>query len=495
MHPTTIKHFSIVLALLALIGCCIPFQSQQQFGVAVGSGNNDVIKHEYYEYNPAGANGYNHRPASPFSGVLPGIILVIASSALQWYNEGRAVRDAKMLSRAERQVVELDPISPFDEKNDGKLVHITGDISTEGGLYDSEHGMHRPDALQLVRTTEAYLWKEEKSTSRRRVSQRETKVQVSYRYNKQWSTRHIDSNRFQSPNHYNPYPRYNPGRSVLTATDARISNGLHVPPDLVNQIGHNNFWQSGKVFEENIKTMPPINLISVNGLHDNHDSVILANENKLYFSERKSQSELLASGLSQPGAVSTSSIPIVRSSPRPEVGDIKISWTEVIAPVDGVSILAKQEEGRLVPWTHDNNNGHTLYTLFPGKFTAQSMIAHLMGRSKLTTKILRIGGWIGNFIGLNLVLSCIPALVKLLPFGLGHFLVPLVSLATSTIALGASTGLSFSVISVAWLRFRPIFAACLAIVSGVGFLGPFYYARWKRSAEVFEMDEVLKAEL
>eukprot|EP00956_Cyclotella_meneghiniana_P031159 scaffold80901_cov26-Cyclotella_meneghiniana.AAC.1 len=123
------------------------------------------------------------------------------------------------------------------------------------------------------------------------------------------------------------------------------------------------------------------------------------------------------------------------------------------------------------------------------------MIAHLMGRSKLTTKILRIGGWIGNFIGLNIVLSCIPALVKLLPFGLGHFLVPLVSLATSTIALGASTGLSFSVISVAWLRFRPIFAACLAIISGVGFLGPFYYARWKRSAEVFEMDEVLKAEL
>lgn len=230
-----IKHFSIVIALLALIGCCMPVQSQQQFGVAVGSnryngGNNDVIKHEYYEYNPAGAR-YNHRPASSFSfsGILPGIILVIASSALQWYNEGRAVRDAKMLSGAERQVVKLDPVSPFDDKNEGKLVHITGDVSTEERLHDAEHGIHRPDALQLVRTTEAYQWKEQKSTSRRRVSQSRMKVQVLHHYNKQRSTQHIDSNRFHLRiTIIHILGIYSPGRNVLTATDAGISKGLLV---------------------------------------------------------------------------------------------------------------------------------------------------------------------------------------------------------------------------------------------------------------------------
>ena len=75
-------------------------------------------------------------------------------------------------------------------------MHITGNVSTEEGLHDAEHGIHRPDALQLVRTTEAYQWNEQKSTSRRRVSQSRTKVQVLYRYNKQRSTQHIDSNRF-----------------------------------------------------------------------------------------------------------------------------------------------------------------------------------------------------------------------------------------------------------------------------------------------------------
>ena len=43
---------------------------------------------------------------------------------VQWYNEGWAVRDAKMLAYAKQQVVELDSIAEIDPENDGKLVHI-----------------------------------------------------------------------------------------------------------------------------------------------------------------------------------------------------------------------------------------------------------------------------------------------------------------------------------------------------------------------------------
>lgn len=491
------KHYT-GFAVIGLIGFFIsPVQSQQQFGIAVGNngstGGGDIIKREYYEYNPAGGRP-NQRHAGPFDGLIPGFIIVVASSALQWYNEGRAVRDAKLLSKAEQQVVELDSLAPFDEKNDGKLIHLTGYISTDQGLTDLDHGLYRPNALQLTRTTEAYEWKETKSESRRRVSETETKVEVSYRYNKQWTKRHIESNRFQSTNHYNPYPMYGLGSNTMTVTDARVSNGLLVPPDLVNQISSsNNFWNGGAVSAEARQIAKPVRLGDVEGLTDTGNAVIVSNENKLYFSQRQDPSELLAAGISQPGIGYKSNIPVVRSLSRPDVGDVKVSWIEVTAPKEGVSILAKQLDGTLVPWSHDNN-GHYVYSLFPGKFSAKSMITHLVGRSKSLTKILRIGGLIGNFIGLNIFLSCIPALAKLLPFGLGGILEPLVSIATSTIAFGVSIGLSFSVISVAWLRFRPLFATALALVSGAGFFGPYYYARSKRSAEVFEMDDVLKAD-
>ena len=470
-------------------------QSQQQFGLTVGSGNaadgNDVITREYYEYNPPGAGRHPQRQANPFGGIIPGFIIVIASSALQWYNEGRAVRDAKMLAKAERQVVELDPLAPFDEKNDGKLVHITGHITTDGGLTDLEHGLRRPNALQLTRTTEAYQWKEHKSTSKRRVSNTKTKVKVSYRYNKMWSQKRIESNRFQSPNHYNPTTRYHLGRSVMTVNDAQVSNGLRVPPDLVNQLSNNSFMQSGNISPENNRVISSVNLMNADDLQTNNDAIILLNENKLYISGTKSPSELLSLGHVQSSIVPRSNVPVMRSPPHPEVGDIKVSWSEVTAPMDGVSILAKQENGYLVPWSQ--NNGHMIYSLIPGEFNAKSMILQLISRSKFITKLIRLGGWIGSFFGFNLVLSCIPALIKLLPFGIGHILEPLVSIATSTIAFGVSTGLSFSVISAAWLRFRPFFAACLAVISSAGFLGPLYYAKWKRSAEVTEIDEMLKS--
>ena len=45
-----------------------------------------------YVYRPLGGRGTN-----PFAGVLPGLACLVGSSALLWWNEGRAVRMEKML--------------------------------------------------------------------------------------------------------------------------------------------------------------------------------------------------------------------------------------------------------------------------------------------------------------------------------------------------------------------------------------------------------------
>ena len=70
----------------------------------------------------------------------------------------------------------MDSTDEIDPINNGKLIHITGYISTENGLADPHHGLRRPDALQLITNTEAYQWKETKKESRTRVSETETRV-------------------------------------------------------------------------------------------------------------------------------------------------------------------------------------------------------------------------------------------------------------------------------------------------------------------------------
>ena len=181
--------------------------------------------------------------------------------------------------------------------------------------------------------------------------------------------------------------------------------------------------------------------------------------------------------------------PVVKFEPQPIIGDVRVNWREVVAPPEGVSILAQQYNNELTPWYNPNNNNDRgyIYSLLPGQYTAKEMIEKYIGRHKLITKILRITGWVGSYYGLSLILGCIPAMIRILPFGIGSFIQPLANIATSTIALSVSVGLSGTVMALAWLRFRPFLASTtLALLSGLGFFSPYIFTRMKRSVDVVD---------
>ena len=197
--------------------------------------------------------------------------------------------------------------------------------------------------------------------------------------------------------------------------------------------------------------------------------------------------------------------PVVKFDPQPIIGDVRVNWREVVALSEGVSILAQQYNTELIPWynTNSNDRGY-IYSLLPGQYTAKEMIEKHIRRHKLITKTLRITGWAGNYYGLSLILvvprvgwtidkpltsqycGCIPAMIRILPFGIGSFIQPLANIATSTIALGVSVGLSGTVMALAWLRFRPFLATALAFISGLGLVSPFIFTRMKRSVDVVD---------
>ena len=502
-----LHRFDVWLIILAV---CLHDTRSQQLGVAIGNNINgndvDIVRHERYEYNPPGAM---HQPGrggrgGPFNGILPGLVITFASSYLQWWNEGRAVRNAKLISAAEKQVVELDSTDEIDPINNGKLIHITGYISTEKGLTDPHHGLRRPDALQLITNTEAYQWKETKKESRTRVSETETRVSTEYRYHKVWTGRHRDSFSFQAPGgHYNPQSHLPLGTTIMTAKDAKLSNGFHIAPDLVDQIANQDIMMGlangGSVNIQSVESKRPVFLGRGEDLPYLEDAVIFSN--KLYYPEERNhqQQPSYISSLDdgeQQLAISNNkrTTAVVNFIPQPQVGDVRVGWKEVTAPQNGISILAEQQNDILIPWypnKKDGSRGGMIYSLFPGQYTAKEMLEQHISKNKLITKVLRIGGWIGSYFGLSLVLSCIPAIVGYLPLGVGTFLQPLANIATSTIALAVSAGLSGSVIALAWLRFRPLLSTVLAFSSTLMFFGPLIYARIKRKPEVKQMEDAL----
>jgi hypothetical protein len=99
------------------------------------------------------------------AGVLFGIVLILGSAVLLFWNEGRAVQTARSLTEGQGVVVDADA-ARVDPENAGKLVHVSGDLKTTAPLNDPEFGVSAK-AARLVRTVEMYQWKEDSHSDTR----------------------------------------------------------------------------------------------------------------------------------------------------------------------------------------------------------------------------------------------------------------------------------------------------------------------------------------
>ena len=197
-----------------------------------------------YVYRPLGGRGTN-----PFAGVLPGLACLVGSSALLWWNEGRAVRQEKMLRDALRKVTSIDGSVPPPAELEGELVHVSGEVES-GGVADPLWPVQRPGAARLRRKSEVYQWSEREHTHERRVSSTHVRRERSYSYSLGWETRaHHSANFREAAGHHNPPARVEPGVATHAAADARLAGGgVALPPDLISQLGG---WTP-------VATLPPI---------------------------------------------------------------------------------------------------------------------------------------------------------------------------------------------------------------------------------------------
>src|SRR5262249_3009228 len=161
-------------------------------------------------------------------GVLFGIVLVLGSAVLLFWNEGRAVQTARSLTEGAGIVVDADP-GRVDAANEGKLVHVSADLKTTVPLNDPELGVSGK-AARLVRTVEMYQWKEESHTESRKNFGGSEEHVTTYKYVQTWSDNRIDSAHFKrADGHANPQMRYR--HFEVAARDATL--GAFRPSDAV----------------------------------------------------------------------------------------------------------------------------------------------------------------------------------------------------------------------------------------------------------------------
>ena len=162
---------------------------------------------------------WGSRIGESIKGVLFGLLFTIGSCVLLFWNEGRAVQTEKSLAEGRGLVVSADA-ARVDPANEGKLVHVNGEVKAGVTLRDAEFNV-TANALRLVRTVEMYQWKEDSKSETRKTLGGGEETTTTYSYHLVWEDHRIDSSQFKRRDgHENPQMRYQ--RVASTARDATL---------------------------------------------------------------------------------------------------------------------------------------------------------------------------------------------------------------------------------------------------------------------------------
>ncbi|MEW6282833.1 MAG: TMEM43 family protein [Candidatus Eremiobacterota bacterium] len=350
------------------------------------------------------SKGWFQRLGEAIGGVLFGLILFLVAFPLLWWNEGNSVRRAQVLSQGRGAVVSIQS-DKVDSANEGKLVHLTGEATSEGTLTDEELGVSAPHALQLRRKVEMYQWKqnEEKETRKKLGGGEETVTK--YTYEKVWSDEVIPSGDFkEASSHQNPSEMPFQAED-LVAQDATV--GAFQLGELTSQVDN---WSS----------------LSVQLTSEAEEAGLTEYQNGFYGGEK-------------PGS--------------PQIGDVRINYSEV--KPGPVSVLA-QQTGQGFSQYQPKGSSSAIFDARVGTKTADEMFTALEQENAILTWILRVVGFFCMFIGLALILRPISVMADVVPlFG------DLAEMGTGLVAFGTAATLSLITIALAWVAARPLLGGLL----------------------------------
>lgn len=353
------------------------------------------------------------RLAQSAKSVLVGLVFFFVSFPLLFWNEGRAVRTAKSLAEGAGAVVSVGA-DRVDSGNEGKLVHVSGAVTTDGPVVDEALGVEA-EGVKLVRNVEIYQWKEKESSETRKKLGGGSETVTTYTYDTIWSEETIDSTSFHDESGHE-----NRGDMPLGSTTFE-ADGVHL--------------EAFELSPEQIAALDEKEPLPVDGpptadLAGDPRGALRAADGGFYL-----------------GADPTS----------PQVGDVRIRF-EVVRPTT-VSVVGVQVGNSFAAYQAEA--GDSVLLVDEGTHTAAEMFQAAQDANKILTWVLRVVGWLLMFFGLLLIFKPIAVFADVLPL-LGNMLGAGLGIFSFFIA----SGLTLVTIAIAWLAYRPLLGISLLVLAG-----------------------------
>lgn len=351
---------------------------------------------------------YLQRLGDSLVGTLIGLALIVASVAVVFWNEGRAVEASRGLAAGERVALSL-PQPTVSPTNEGKLVHLSGPVVTSSAITDPDTGAVFPAALGVRRTVEMFQWIQTTSSQTQDKLGGTQETTTTYSYAPGWSDSPQDSSTFaERQGHTNPAFAFR--SQAYFAADARMG-GFAVSQALLEQV------------PAETPALPDV------------------------IPQGWVQTE---TGLFRGTGTDTS----------PRIGDIRVSYRQLSSGTV-MSVLGQQSGTGLTSWTAPGSD-YSLLTARAGSVAADAMFADQKSSEGLITWVIRGAGYLMAIIGFLMLLGPLSALANVVPF-----VATLLGTVSGWIGFVLATVLTAGTIALAWLAVRPLLAIGL-LVAGLG---------------------------
>ncbi|MBQ2790706.1 MAG: TMEM43 family protein, partial [Thermoguttaceae bacterium] len=426
---------------------------------------------------------WGSRLGSSMKGVLVGFLLVLASIALLFWNEGRTVNRAKALNEGASAVITVDA-AKVDPQNDGKLVHVSGEVATADVLEDLKFGVS-VNAIKLVRNVESYQWQENQESTTKRGSGGSQETTTTYTYQKVWSSDLIDSTGFKEAGHENPATRPVDGAEFVASNVSlgafRLSADLisslgpekaFVPPVPEPTASENAAPQAAPAPVENAAPVaapaPAEAVVEVPQTVAQDAITVAPNAAPTTISVAPgAPAQAISVDASAPAPTATAEFKrtetgfYLGADPNaPQIGDVRVTF-EIVESPRSASVVSQQNGDSFVPYQAKTGAVELLSNKIE---TAEAMFASAKRGNATMGWILRLFGFGMMFFGFSSIFKPLEVLADIVPF-LGS----LVGLGTGLISFALSLCGSLTTIAIAWLWFRPLIAIPL-LVAAVGSL-------------------------
>ena len=427
--------------------------------------------------------GYGTRVGRSFKSIGTGFLLFIAATCLLWWNEGRAVKTAKMLDEAGSAYVEMENPQKKDASLEGELICGTALATTEDSLADRQFGIGAK-AIALMRKVEYFQWVEHSTEKREDKLGGKEVTTTTYTYSKEWVSRPVESAQFKDPAYQKlnmvlatfdeqeqwaenvSWGAYQLNEGLIhrissnEGIDLAISEDLLKQFDKATQTAYERFYGVQKQAQttnqpqataqlgipDSVRAQLPDSVRAMlDALQARNDSIDKAMQ------EAANKKDL--EYVHQAGNV----LYFGRVPGSPEVGDVRVTF-EKIVPAK-VTVMAVVDGNTFKPFKA--KNGKRFQALVMGHKSGDEIIDAAKDSNTMWTWALRILGVLLVIAGLKNIFGFLEMILKVVPFIANIF-----GWGIGVVCTVIGVVWSLIVIALAWVFYRPLLGIALLAIAG-----------------------------